>query len=91
MQEEWVGAILKEVLKGLKYIHEQGQMHRLVVRIVGFYCYFCFFTVNQLCYVRDVKAGNLLLDRDGTVMLADFGVSGWLMEDGDRRKNRQVQ
>ena len=33
----------------------------------------------------------MLLDRDGTVMLADFGVSGWLMEDGDRRKNRQVQ
>ena len=38
VQEEWVGAILKEVLKGLKYIHEQGQMHRLVYfRIMSFF------------------------------------------------------
>ncbi|KAI8091185.1 kinase-like domain-containing protein [Gilbertella persicaria] len=33
---------------------------------------------------RDVKAGNLLMDEDGTVMLADFGVSSSLMETGER-------
>ncbi|KAI8344698.1 kinase-like domain-containing protein [Chlamydoabsidia padenii] len=35
---------------------------------------------------RDVKAGNLLMDDQGTVLLADFGVSSSLTEKGDVRK-----
>ncbi|KAI8075865.1 kinase-like domain-containing protein [Gilbertella persicaria] len=35
---------------------------------------------------RDVKAGNLLMDQYGTVLLADFGVSSSLTENGDMRK-----
>ncbi|KAG2200557.1 hypothetical protein INT47_012343 [Mucor saturninus] len=33
---------------------------------------------------RDVKAGNLLMDDDGSVLLGDFGVSSSLMETGER-------
>ncbi|RCH89010.1 hypothetical protein CU097_002188 [Rhizopus azygosporus] len=33
---------------------------------------------------RDVKAGNLLMDEDGTVLLGDFGVSSSLMESGEK-------
>lgn len=39
---------------------------------------------------RDVKAGNILIDADGTVQLADFGVSSWLVEGGERKDNRQT-
>lgn len=37
---------------------------------------------------RDVKAGNLLMDEDGTVLLADFGVSSSLMDTGERGVRR---
>ncbi|KAJ3105426.1 hypothetical protein HDU96_008573, partial [Phlyctochytrium bullatum] len=39
---------------------------------------------------RDVKAGNLLVDEDGTVQLADFGVSSSLMETGERKGIRKT-
>ncbi|KAG0285437.1 hypothetical protein BGZ96_010301 [Linnemannia gamsii] len=36
------------------------------------------------------QAGNLLVDDDGSVLLADFGVSSSLMENGDRRGQRKT-
>ncbi|KAG0374637.1 hypothetical protein BGX24_010153 [Mortierella sp. AD032] len=36
------------------------------------------------------QAGNLLVDDDGAVLLADFGVSSSLMENGDRRGQRKT-
>lgn len=37
-----------------------------------------------------MKAGNLLVDDDGSVLLADFGVSSSLMEGGERRGMRKT-
>ena len=35
---------------------------------------------------RDVKSGNILVDSDGSIKLADYGVSAYIYESGDRDK-----
>ncbi|XP_022939013.1 serine/threonine-protein kinase BLUS1-like isoform X2 [Cucurbita moschata] len=39
---------------------------------------------------RDVKAGNILIDSNGTVKLADFGVSAGMFDTGDRQRSRNT-
>ncbi|KAL3526416.1 hypothetical protein ACH5RR_011072 [Cinchona calisaya] len=39
---------------------------------------------------RDVKAGNILIDTDGAVKLADFGVSACMFDNGDRQRSRNT-
>jgi serine/threonine-protein kinase OSR1/STK39 len=70
------------VLNIMKYRHPHGLSEELISIIV-------FETLKGLEYLhhngmihRDVKAGNILVDHDGRVYLADFGVSAPLERRG---------
>lgn len=84
--EATIATVLREVLKGLEYFHNNGQIHR--------YVFWTYKTAQMLwnSTYRDIKAGNILLGEDGTIQIADFGVSSWLATGGDlsRQKSRHT-
>lgn len=76
MEEDVVRCILQQALLGLKYAYF------VVPPDIQFLTYFTvsYLHINGFIH-RDVKAANLLIDDDGTVLLGDLGVAADLADD----------
>ena len=82
-REEYIAIIVRELLKGLEYLHQEGKLHRDIKGEL------CDGHVQPLTYLF-YPAANILLSANGEVKLADFGVSGQLSGTLSAKKNTFV-
>ena len=79
LEEHYIATILREILRGLDYLHTERKLHRDIKgnkwRRVQRFCHMFFYGL----------AANVLLSEAGDVKLADFGVAGQLTDTMNRR------
>ena len=84
-REEYIAIIVRELLRGLEYLHTEGKLHR---DIKGKYHPPA--STSSFPYIHVLSAANILLSANGDVKLADFGVSGQLSGTLSAKKNTFV-
>ena len=82
-REEYIAIIVRELLKGLEYLHQEGKLHRDIKGKSSIT------RVTPLAHAFH-QAANILLSANGEVKLADFGVSGQLSGTLSAKKNTFV-
>lgn len=79
LPEGSIATIMREVIKGLDYLHAESKIHRDVKGM--------WISVSYCMLVHKIPtAANILLSEKGEVKLADFGVASQLTSSLEKRK-----
>ncbi|CAA6665561.1 unnamed protein product [Spirodela intermedia] len=74
----------------MKYAHPEGFEEPVIATLLREVLKALVYLHGQGHIHRDVKAGNILIDANGDVKLADFGVSACMFDTGDRQRSRNT-
>ncbi|CAA6665562.1 unnamed protein product [Spirodela intermedia] len=72
----------------MKYAHLEGFEEPVIATLLREVLKALVYLHGQGHIDRDVKAGNILIDANGAVKLADFGVSACMFDIGERQRSR---
>lgn len=81
LPEGCIATILREVIKGLDYLHAESKIHRDVKGMIVYMA-----KQPGYCDIIMSTAANILLSEKGEVKLADFGVASQLTSSLEKRK-----
>jgi serine/threonine-protein kinase OSR1/STK39 len=81
--------VMRMLRKSGKLLEGQGLPEEAVATILREMLHGLEYIHGQHQIHRDIKAGNILLNASGRVVLADFGVAGWMSEAGARGEHQK--